>query len=153
MAAQRGGVRTDFEFQVYQGADVLGGSSLRLSDVAGVGTPVVLNFWAGDCPPCRFEMPDLQRSHERHQGDVLFLGMDVGVYTGLGSPRSAMALMDELDVTYPVGSPPDRRAVDGYSVRAMPTTVFLEADGGVFERWEGAINESQLEVILSKILQ
>ncbi len=153
IAAQREGVETDFEFQVYQGEDVLGGANLRLSDVVGLGTPVVLNFWAGDCPPCRFEMPDLQRSHERHQGDVLFLGMDVGVYTGLGSPRSAMALMDELDITYPVGSPPDRGAVEGYGVEAMPTTVFFDADGGVFERWEGAISESQLEGILSDLLR
>ena len=152
IASQGGGVESDFEFDVYQGADLPGGARLRLSDVAGKGTPVVLNFWGGDCPPCRFEMPDLQRSHERHRSDVLFLGMDVGVFTGLGSRLSALALLDELEIMYPVGSPRDRGAVEGYAVESMPTTVFFDAAGGVFDRWEGAINEEQLEGILSDML-
>ena len=48
-----------FEITVYQGADVLGGQSVRFSEVFAQGKPVVLNTWAGPCPICRNEMPEL----------------------------------------------------------------------------------------------
>ena len=61
----------DFEIDVYQGAETLGGSALLLSDLFAQGKPVVLNFWAGLCPPCRAEMPDLQEVYQEHKGDIL----------------------------------------------------------------------------------
>ena len=152
-AAQRGGLEFDFAFDVYQGGDVLGGAHVRLSDVAGQGQPVVLNFWAGNCPPCRFEMPAFQRSYESHGDEVFFLGIDVGVFTGLGSRQSALALLSQLGITYPAGAPPDRGAVVNYRITAMPTTVFFDADGQVFRRWEGTINEGQLDAILAEMIQ
>jgi thiol-disulfide isomerase/thioredoxin len=153
-SAQRGGGgASDFGFEVYQGAGVLEGSQTSLADVLSIGKPVVLNFWAGDCPPCRFEMPDLQRSYEAHGDEVIYLGMDVGVFTGLGSRQSALALLRELDITYPVGAPPDRTAVVDYRVTAMPTTVFFDAGGVVDDRWEGAITESQLDAIVLGMLR
>lgn len=154
ISAQRGsGGASDFSFEVYQGAGVLESSQTSFADVLSIGKPVVLNFWAGDCPPCRFEMPDLQRSYEAHGADVIYLGIDVGVFTGLGSRQSALALLRELDITYPVGAPPDRTAVVDYRVTAMPTTVFFDAGGVVVDRWEGAITESQLDAIVLGMLQ
>ena len=154
LAEQRGsGAPSDFSFEVYQGAGVLDGPDANFADVLSMGKPVVLNFWAGDCPPCRFEMPDLQRSYEAHGDEVIYLGIDVGVFTGLGSRQSALALLNELNITYPSGAPPDRTAVVDYRVTAMPTTVFIDAGGEIVDRWEGAITESQLEGILSGMLQ
>jgi hypothetical protein len=84
---------------------------------------------------------------------VLVLGIDVGVFTGLGSRESARALLSELSITYPAGAPRDRGPVDDYRVRSMPTTVFLDGDGRVFRRWEGNITASQLDGILAEILR
>ena len=64
------------------------GAGKPLSLAAFRGKVVVLNFWAGDCPPCRFEMPAFQRVYAAHQDEVLFLGVDVGVFTGLGRTSS-----------------------------------------------------------------
>jgi thiol-disulfide isomerase/thioredoxin len=144
---------SDFEFEVYQGEDIIGGPTANFKEVLAIGKPTVLNFWAGNCPPCRAEMPDIQRNYEAFQDEVTFLGLDVGVYTGLGSRRSGLALIDELNITYPAGEPPTRRPVNNYNVQAMPTTVFFDANGEVFRRWEGLISGQQLNAILQEMVQ
>ena len=145
------GTASDFEFSVYQGEEVLGGTEVNFQDLLG-SKPVVLNFWAGNCPPCRGEMPALQRVYDKHGDDIVFLGLDVGIFTGLGTRSSGLALLNELDITYPAGAPPDRKAVSNYTVVSMPTTVFFGADGDVFRRWDGAIQESQMNDIVEAML-
>ena len=142
----------DFRFSVYQGQDILGGRELMFSEVVGQGKPVVLNFWAGDCPPCRAEMPAFQRIYEAHQDELLFLGLDVGIFTDLGTRESALALLEELNVTYPIGTPPTRHALDFYQVTGMPSTVFFGSDGRVFRRWVGGISEGQMNSIVDALL-
>ena len=143
---------SDFVISVYQGEERLGGTQVSFKDVLNQGKPVVLNFWAGDCPPCRFEMPAFQRVYEGHRDDVLFLGVDVGVFTGLGTRRSGLALLDELGVTYPAGAAQNDRSVVDYSVFSMPTTVFFDAQGKILRRAEGTITERQLNDAVSQIL-
>lgn len=149
--ARGAGTASDFEFSVYQGEEVLGGTNVNFQDLLG-SKPVVLNFWAGNCPPCRGEMPALQRVYDRHGDEVVFLGLDVGVFTGLGTRSSALALLNELDITYPAGAPPGRTAVSNYTVVSMPTTVFFGADGDIFQRWDGAIQEGQMNDIVEAML-
>ncbi|HAL47006.1 MAG: TlpA family protein disulfide reductase [SAR202 cluster bacterium] len=146
------GAGDDFEFEVYQGAQHIGGENVSFDDVLGLGKPVVLNFWAGDCPPCRAEMPAFQRVYERNQDDVIFLGMDVGAFTGLGTERSALRLLSELGITYPAGAPPSRSTVVNYSVRSMPTTVFFDSNGNMADRVDGAISEFKLGTFIDDIL-
>ena len=142
----------DFSFEVYQGSEVLGGDELNFSDVLALGKPVVLNFWAGDCPPCRAEMPAFQRVHERRKADVIFLGLDVGVFTGLGMRDSALRLLNELGITYPAGAPPNRSATVRYSVVSMPTTVFFDASGQILDRIDGALSEFRLATEIDELL-
>jgi|GEM_PF-2438309 len=107
---------------LYQGQEELGATNdeIRFEDILSQGKPTVLNFWGGDCPPCRAEMPDLQRSYEANGTDVVFFGMDSGRYFGLGTPRSAQSLMNELSVTLSHRRPPEPDA--DYPVRrARPT--------------------------------
>ncbi len=143
---------SDFEFEVYQGQETIGGPTVNFDEVLAIGKPTVLNFWAGNCPPCRAEMPDLQRAYDTFQDEITFLGLDVGAYTGLGSRRSGLALLDELNVSYPAGEPPTRRPVNNYNVNAMPTTIFFDANGEVFRRWEGLISGPQLNAILQEMV-
>lgn len=147
-----GGKVSDFEFTLYQGEDVLGDDPLLFSEVVDGGKPVVLNFWAGQCPPCRAEMPDFQAVYEENKDEIVMLGLDVGTYTGLGNRSSALALLDQLGISYPAGPPRTAKPVNDYAVRSMPTTVFLSADGSVFRRWEGGIRGSDLREIVSDLV-
>ena len=150
-AVNSSGSGSNFDFEVYQGSDILGGDKLSLDDVLALNKPLVLNFWAGDCPPCRAEMPAFQRVYEDVKDDVVFLGLDVGVFTGLGTKASALRLLDELGITYPIGAPPNRSAVVSYAVRSMPTTVFFDATGKIVDRVDGALSEFRMATIVDKI--
>ena len=79
----------DFEIAFYQGADTLGGDPVRFSELFGQGKPVVLNLWAGLCPICRTEMPELQAAYEKYGERVLFVGVDIGPFVGLGDEDDA----------------------------------------------------------------
>ncbi len=76
------GSASSFSFEVYQGQEVLGGDEINFNDLLDDGHPIVLNFWAGNCPPCRAEMPALQRVYDAHKDEIGFVGLDVGVYAG-----------------------------------------------------------------------
>ena len=142
----------DFPVTLYQGEEELGRADLRFADFLAEGKPIVLNFWGGYCPPCRAEMPDIQRVYERYRGDVLFLGLDVGPFTRLGTTRSALALLAALNITYPAGTPQDREPLIDYKIMDLPTTVFFDDRGKIFERWVGSIDEYELRTVVSEML-
>ncbi len=134
----------DFSITMYQGQDVVGGQEVNFSDLLGQ-KPIVLNFWAGLCPPCRAEMPDLQEFNDEFEDRALLLGIDIGQFTGLGNPEDAQKLLDELGVTYPAGFTTDGGIIRDYEVLGMPTTVFIDAQGKIFNKWTGALNREVLE--------
>ena len=141
-AAEDDGLAKDFSFTLYQGEQELGGEKLNLDELRG--KPVVLNFWAGLCPPCRAEMPDLQRFYEESQDEVVMLGIDVGRFNNLGGKRDAQRLLKELDITYPAGFTRDGSVMREYEVISMPTTVFINSKGEVFHSWSGVITQDIL---------
>ena len=140
----------DFLLALYQGQSTLGAESLMLSDLRG--KPVVLNFWARLCQPCWSEMPELQEFYEESRQQVEVVGVDIGKFTGLGSGRDAGKLLQSLGITYPAGTTDDGTVVPRYGVRAMPTTVFITAEGKVFRKWSGAIERVELDEIVSAML-
>lgn len=142
----------DFALTMYQGEDVVGFQEGRFSELFGHGKPVVLNFWAGLCPPCRAEMPDFQQVYDARGEEFILLGLDVGPYTGLGSNEDGLALLRELGVTYPAGTTPDGAVVRQYEVRGMPTTVLLTSEGAVFRNHTGVLNAEALNDLLDRLI-
>lgn len=128
----------DFEFSLYQGASDVGFPEGNLASLHG--RPMVLNYWAGLCPPCRAEMPQFQAFYEEFNDEIMVLGIDIGPFMGLGSNGDAEALLRELGVTYPTGWTDDRSVPRKFGVTGMPTTVFITSDGTIFEKAEGAID-------------
>jgi len=125
----------NFSFTLFQGGDSLGAGVTDLSQLRG--KPLIINFWAGLCPPCRAEMPDLQKFYDGAKDQVTLLGIDIGQFTGLGNRQDARELLEELGITYPVGYTSDASVI-------KPTTVFIDARGEIAKTWTGALNESVL---------
>ncbi|MBM11310.1 MAG: hypothetical protein CL759_04450 [Chloroflexi bacterium] len=141
---QNGDLAPDFLISMFQGQDVVGGQDINFHDLTGE-KPIVLNFWAGLCPPCRAEMPDLQEFSNEYEDRALLLGIDLGQFTGLGNLEDAQELLNDLGVSYPAGYTEDDQVIRNYKVLGMPTTVFINADGTIHDKWTGALTRSTLE--------
>ncbi len=153
-AAQKpaGETAPDFALVAYQGEAALGGKELGFSSVLQQGKPVVLNFWAGLCPPCRLEMPDMQEVYNEYQDRMLLLGVDIGPFTGLGSREAGRALLRELKITYPAGTTFDADVVRAYKLLGMPLTVFITPDGTIVKRWTGLLTKDKLIELVQELL-
>ncbi|MHB8177021.1 MAG: TlpA family protein disulfide reductase [Vulcanimicrobiaceae bacterium] len=112
------------------------------------GRVVVLNLWATWCPPCRAEMPDLERLWlvDRARGLVV-----LGVDQGEGTKRVA-EFARSLDVTYPVLL--DQRQRYGRAVGALglPTTLIIDRSGRVVRAFDGALTYSQMRAAVDPVL-
>ena len=131
---------------------LLGGTDSSFSQVFGQGKPVVLNFWAGLCPPCRAEMPGFQAVYDQYEDDFIMLGLDVGPFMNLGSNRDARDLLQELGITYPTARALNRGPVVQYGVLSMPTTVFFTPDRRVFRTEVGLLDQQRLSVIVQQLI-
>ncbi len=140
----------DFSFTLYQGESKLGSATLDLSSLQG--RPTVLNFWAGLCPPCRAELPDLQDFYDEFNDRVTLISVDLGQFTGLGTQEDAKSLLSELGITYPAGFTDDNNVVRQYQVLSMPTTVFINSQGEIFRKWGGALNRDVLTKVTTEML-
>jgi thiol-disulfide isomerase/thioredoxin len=143
----------DFRIALYQSEDVLGGQVVKFSELFAQGKPVVLSVWAGLCPVCRIEMPDLQEAYIEYEDRVLVVGIDVGPFVGLGSQEDGRALIDDLDITYPAGTTPDSAILREYRVLGTPATYFFTPSGRVTDQWNGLLNGAQLRDKIDELLE
>lgn len=132
----------DFLIYLYQGQEELESEIVNIRDFRG--QHVVLNFWAGLCPACRNEMPNLEVFYKAHKKDLIFIGVDVGPYIGLGSEEDGKYLLSELSITYPAGFATDGNVVLDYKLLYMPTTLFISPNGDVIKRFEGSVGQGPL---------
>jgi thiol-disulfide isomerase/thioredoxin len=142
----------DFKIELLQGEVSLGGETSQFSQVLSKGKPVVLNFFAGNCPPCRAELPSFQRVADNYQAKVIFLSVDVGTYTGLGTRDQARQLLQELGIRYPAAFAVDSAPVRLYGIQSMPTTVFVTPKREIFEKFSGMLVEDQMRSELQKLV-
>ena len=117
---------------------LLGDGELSLSELRG--RPLVINFWASWCPPCREEALVLERTWRAYRDrDAVFIGVAIQ-----DSEVAARAHLREFDVTYPNGLDRDGTITVDYGVIGLPVTFFVNREGTVERRWVGAIDEARL---------
>lgn len=122
------------------------GSRQRLSDLRG--RPVLINFWATWCGPCRVEMPEIERAYLQYQDQSLVV-LAVNLQE---SPAQVQAFVEELAITFPVVLDPQGDLADRYQIRSLPSSLFIGRDGVVAVRWIGLLTPEQLEKHLRRIL-
>ncbi len=142
----------DIAITLYQGQGELGGNHVALSQL-WARQPVVLNFWAGLCPPCRAEMPDFQSAYDARGRRFILIGVDIGPFIGLGSQEDGRALLRDLRITYPAGTTSDGRTVRNYQVVGMPTTVFITPQGRIFKKYAGLLTRGQIDALINDLLR
>lgn len=133
------------DFTVYD----LEGNPVKLSDMEG--KPVVVNFWASWCPPCKAEMPDFEDMYKKYGDRVVF--MMVNMTDGMQETREqGLKHIQDNGYTFPVYFDLDMDAAYTYYVTTLPQTFFITADGDLYTYAPAILDAATLEKAISWIL-
>jgi cytochrome c biogenesis protein CcmG/thiol:disulfide interchange protein DsbE len=122
------------------------GTTIPLEDLRG--KPVVINFWASWCPPCRIEAPLIERTWRAYKNrDLIFIGVNIQ-----DREQDALNYIREFAITYPNGPDPTGEISIDYGVSGLPVTFFVSREGEVVRRWVGAIEKSVLISSIEEIM-
>jgi cytochrome c biogenesis protein CcmG/thiol:disulfide interchange protein DsbE len=140
--AEPGFVAPDFTLET------LAGGTLSLEEARG--QVVLINFWATWCPPCRAEMPAIQRVYDRYQEQ----GLVVLAVNLQESPGQISAFAGELGLTFPILLDRDGAVSETYRVRSLPTTIFVSRSGVIADLVVGGpLPEPLLESKIAPLLR
>lgn len=124
----------------------LDGGTVALSDFAG--KPVMVNFWASWCHPCRKEFPLFEAAREEYARR----GLEIVGVSYKDIPADARAFVADQGATWTFARDPDGALADTYGVRAVPQTFFIDADGRIVSRLFGITSAKDLDAEIRKIL-
>ena len=128
------------------------GETINLADYVNrddkTGKPVVLNYWASWCGPCRLETPELQNASLKFKNQVAFLGINQGESAQI---VSEFAL--SYGLTYPLLVDEDNTVYREYGINSLPTTIFIDREGVVREVFIGILNQAVIEDRLKRLLE
>jgi peroxiredoxin len=134
-----GEVAPDFELTT------LDGKKVKLSDYAG--TPVVLNFWASWCTPCREEFPALRSAYAQAHGKWALVGVNSQDFVESDGRKFAK----DQKATWPNGFDNDSVVSGAYGVQQLPQTFFIDAKGVIRDHLFGGLTADSLQEELQKL--
>lgn len=125
------------------------GKQTKLSDKKG--KPVVVNFWASWCGPCKSEFPAFEDAYNKYGNDVEFMMINLtdGYQETISSAKS---FIDEQNYTFPVYYDTTMSASNAYGVFSIPKTLFIDKNGNVVQNRTGTISQDTLEQNIESLL-
>lgn len=125
-------------FTVYD----LEGNEVNLTDL--FGKPIIVNFWASWCGPCKMEMPDFNEAYANYKDEIEFLMVNM-TDGSRETVEKASSFIEESGYSFPVYYDTEYSAAITYSVSSLPTTYFINAEGEAVAHARGAIDAQTLQ--------
>ncbi|MEK6266782.1 MAG: TlpA family protein disulfide reductase [Clostridium sp.] len=123
----------------------LNGKEVSLSDFKG--KKVFLNFWASWCPPCKAEMPDIERLYsETKDTDLVILAVNVGE-----SKNTAKSFIDNNKYNFTVLLDSDQNLANQYNIKGFPTSFFIDKEGNIISSKVGGMSLDEMKSYINKL--
>jgi thiol-disulfide isomerase/thioredoxin len=123
----------------------LEGKEVSLSQFKG--KKVFLNFWATWCPPCKQEMPEIEKVfNETKDSDLVILTVNLGE-----NQNTVKAFMDKNNYHFKVVLDLDEKVATKYNIQSIPTSLFIDKDGNVVSTKNGAMTKAQMDAYIKSI--
>ena len=131
------------------------GKTHKLSDYKG--KVVFLNFWATWCPPCKMEMPDIQKIYEKYEkqgekSEVVVLSVVAPNTQDEKDVEGIKAFLEENGYTYPVLMDDGGYTFGAYRISSLPTTFMIDKEGNVFGYVQGGLTQEAMESIIEQTI-
>jgi peroxiredoxin len=127
----------DFELKT------LSGETVKLSSLKG--KKVMLNFWATWCPPCKAEMPDMEKFYKEAGKDVVILAVNI-------DPQlDVKGFVNQYGITFPILLDQKDEVNESYQILSIPTTYFINSNGVIQNKYTGAMSLDSMKQFTSKL--
>jgi peroxiredoxin len=133
------------DFSVYDSQ----GNAVKLSDFTG--KPVVLNFWASWCPPCRSEMPHFNEVYSTVKDELVFMMVDL-TDGQRETQATGQKYVDKQGYDFPVYFDKRQQAAAAYDISSIPTTFLINREGNIVKVYRGSIDKDTLQEAVNTLI-
>jgi len=131
---------------LFSQVNVMSSSTIDISKYQG--TPIVLNFWATWCGPCKEELPHLEEAHSRYTPDNLLV---IGINNG-EEVTTVKAFANEYEITFPIIIDADQTIQYNYKIRGYPSTIFIDKHGYITKIHVGMMSAQEISIAVSSLV-